>query len=298
MPSSGRRQIVSTYSTIARQRGHSRGSIRPSRSSADGHDRGDLAVHVELELLGRRVADPDRPRALVARQVRQLELDQAPLAADAVHDLDRGGIAGPDAQQVVAVRHRLVRVAGVEQRLQREHRVAQPGVAVVPVAHAADLLRQRRRRRRDHRAGLLGGHRLERDQRREHLVAVVALVAAATAPLAPPRLRPRERRVGVLDRRRLLVGEMPGQRQALAAARGDDELGTHRAILDRQRQRRAQPERVRSRGRHDPVGRGIHPWRDRAVVRAQREIHAHRHSAAQALDDPHHARRAARRAAA
>src|SRR5947207_2548834 len=38
--------------------------------------------------------------------------------------------------------------------------------------------------------------------------AELSLIAAL-----PPRLRARERRVGVLDRRRLVVGEMPGERE-------------------------------------------------------------------------------------
>ena len=126
---------------------------------------GDLAVDVELELLGRRVADPDRLGALVAGKLRELELGQAPLAADPVHDLDLRRVAGADAQQEVAEGQRLVRVVRGEQRLERQHRVAQPAVPVVPVAHAADVLRQRRRRRRDHRAGRLRGHGLEHDQR-------------------------------------------------------------------------------------------------------------------------------------
>ena len=202
------------------------------RLGADEHHRGDLAVDVELELLGRGVADPDRLGALVAGKVVQLELGQAPLAADAVHDLDRRRVAGADAQQEVAEGQRLLGVSRREQRLQREHRVAQPAVAVVPVAHAADVLRQRRRRRRDHRSGRLGRHGLEHDQRGQHLVAILALVAAAPTPLSPPRLRAGQRRVGVLDRRRLLVGEVPGQREPLARALDSDELGAHGAVLD------------------------------------------------------------------
>jgi hypothetical protein len=65
---------------------------------ADGRDGEGLAEDVELELLGGRVPDPDRLRALVAGQLGQLELGQAPLAADPVHDLDLGRVAGPDAQ--------------------------------------------------------------------------------------------------------------------------------------------------------------------------------------------------------
>ena len=48
------------------------------------------------------------------------------------------------------------------QRLERERRVADPGVAVVPVALAARRLRERRRERRDGRAGRHVGEALDR----------------------------------------------------------------------------------------------------------------------------------------
>ena len=47
----------------------------------------DLAVHVELELRRRGVADPHRRGALVAGQPVELELGEPPLAGRAVHDL-------------------------------------------------------------------------------------------------------------------------------------------------------------------------------------------------------------------
>ena len=62
----------------------------------------DLAVDVELELLGGGVADAHRPRALVAGQPVDLPLGQPPLARDAVHDLQLVGIAGGGPQQPVA----------------------------------------------------------------------------------------------------------------------------------------------------------------------------------------------------
>ncbi len=48
----------------------------------------DLAVDVELALVGRAVADADRLRALVAGEPGKLELGESPLARDAVHDLE------------------------------------------------------------------------------------------------------------------------------------------------------------------------------------------------------------------
>src|SRR3954471_12276445 len=102
----------------------------------------DLAVDVELELFGRCIADPDRLGALVAGKVTQFELREPTLPADPVHDLDLGRVARTDPQEEVAEAQRLVGIAGAEQRLEREHRVSQPAVAVVPVAYAPDVLRQ------------------------------------------------------------------------------------------------------------------------------------------------------------
>ena len=124
-----------------------------------------LAEDVELQLAVGGIADAHRLRALVARQPRQIDLRQPPLAGQAVHDLDLRGRAGGGAQQPVAPGAGLVVVAGVHQRQQRQRRVAQPAEAVVPVARPADLLRQRRRRRGDDAAGRRVGQRLQRDQR-------------------------------------------------------------------------------------------------------------------------------------
>ncbi len=127
-----------------------------------------LAVDVELELLARRVADPHRARALVAGEPRQLVLRQPPLAGDAVHDLDVGRIARDRPQQPASPGDRLLVVVALEEGEQRERRVAQPAVAVVPVAHRADPLGQRGRRRRDDAARRLVGERLEHDERATH----------------------------------------------------------------------------------------------------------------------------------
>src|SRR3954471_8039483 len=56
---------------------------------------------------------------------------------------------------------RLVAAASDVERVQRQARVADPRVAVVPVALAADRLRKRRRRRRDDRARRPVGQPLE-----------------------------------------------------------------------------------------------------------------------------------------
>src|ERR1700722_8801591 len=53
-----------------------------------------LAVDVKLALVDRRVADPDRRRALVAWQPAGLPLGEPPFTRDPVHDLDVPRIPG------------------------------------------------------------------------------------------------------------------------------------------------------------------------------------------------------------
>jgi hypothetical protein len=72
---------------------------------------GDLAEHVELELVGGGVADPHRRRALVAGQPARLPLHEMPLAGRAVDDLHVLRVADNGAQQPVAPGERLLRVA-------------------------------------------------------------------------------------------------------------------------------------------------------------------------------------------
>ena len=52
----------------------------------DGVD--ELAVHIELELIGSGVADAHRRGALVAGQPRHFPFDQLPFAGQAIHDLE------------------------------------------------------------------------------------------------------------------------------------------------------------------------------------------------------------------
>ena len=92
------------------------------------------------------------------------------LAADAEHDLQP--VSGPteDAAAVAMKAKKslgLVRAGGDPERLHGEARVADPGVAVVPVALSPDALGQRGRRCGDDRAAGLEGQTLE------HAAAVV-----------------------------------------------------------------------------------------------------------------------------
>ena len=149
----------------------------------------DLAVDVELDLLGGGVADPDRassPRSPGASSASYSV--EPPLAGHAVHDLEVGRGAGGCAEQPLPPPPRLVQVAGVDQRDEGERRVAQPAVAVVPVARAADPLGEGGRRRGDDPAGRLVDQALQHAQRRAHGLGPVPVVGAAAGPLVPERL--------------------------------------------------------------------------------------------------------------
>src|SRR6266511_1032515 len=87
-----------------------------------------FAVDVDLGLVPGAVADPHRAAVPPAGQVRQGAFGQVVFAADPEHDLQGGGLVG---------------TGGDPERFHGEARVADPGVAVVPVAFAADALGQR-----------------------------------------------------------------------------------------------------------------------------------------------------------
>ena len=104
--------------------------------------RQDLAVDVELKLPRGGVADTHRFRAFVSGQPVELELGEAARASDVVHDLHVGGIAGHGPQQPVAKGARLVDVPADHEGVEGQAGVTQPAEAIVPVANAADRLRQ------------------------------------------------------------------------------------------------------------------------------------------------------------
>ena len=117
----------------------------------------DLAVDVELHLTVRGVADAHGLRVLISRQPRDMPLAQETLPAQAVHDLNLVGAAGSGAQQPVPPFFGLLVIAGVHQREKGERGVAEPAVAIVPVANSADELGERHGRRGDDAAcGTIG----------------------------------------------------------------------------------------------------------------------------------------------
>jgi hypothetical protein len=116
-----------------------------------------LAVDVKLALLPRAVSDPDRTAAAPTRQMRQVALRQVTFPADAEHDLQlrvvlklRGTRIGEEEEELA----RLVRTGRHPQGLHRQAGVAHAGVAIVPVALAADFFWQRSGRGSHHGTSL------------------------------------------------------------------------------------------------------------------------------------------------
>ncbi len=125
----------------------------------------DRPVDVVLALVVGAVADPHRPRVVVAAQVVERLLGQVALAADAVHDLQRAVLVAVEVDDEL---HEVVGLPVEPERVERvegERGVAHPGVAVVPVALATRRLGQRCRQRRDQRAGRRVGEALQRQRR-------------------------------------------------------------------------------------------------------------------------------------
>src|SRR5712671_4766898 len=109
----------------------------------------DLAIHVELCLLHRGIADPHRPRAFVPGQPWHLPLRQPALAAEPIHDLQLVRAARDGAQQPIPPCAGLVIKSRMHQSQQGEGGIAQPAIAIIPIPRAADLLRERGGGRRD-----------------------------------------------------------------------------------------------------------------------------------------------------
>ena len=129
-----------------------------------GHRVSDLAVNVELELLGRGVADTHGTGVQEAAQPRDLPFRQAPLTSQPIHDLHLGGIAGDTAQKPLAPGRCLLVVTQFHEGLKRHRGVTQPAEPVVPVPRPARVFGQGCRRSGDDASGRHVGQSLERDQ--------------------------------------------------------------------------------------------------------------------------------------
>ena len=176
------------------------------------------------------------------------------------------------------------------QRLQRERRVAHPGVAVVPVALAARRLRQRGRERGDRRAGRHVGEALDRERRA--LDRVAPAVVGDARPAEPARARSaivaRDPRLGLVDVAGR--GELLGPRErAVALARPPSSTCRARTRSPSMPSARSvlQPDRLARAGRvggvpaavdERPLGRRRGRSRRRARRRARSRRCPSRHS--------------------
>ena len=158
------------------------------------------AVDVVLALVEGAVADPHRARAGVAGEVIARGLGQIAPPVDPVHDLQRPVLVGLEVGDELHELLGLPVEVQVVQRLQREGRVAQPGVAVVPVALTAGRLRQRGRERRHRGAGRHVRQALDRQRRAlDRIAPAVVGDAGAAQPAAPEAGGRGQALVGLID---------------------------------------------------------------------------------------------------
>jgi hypothetical protein len=191
------------------------------------------AEHVVLALVESAVPDPDRPCAGVSREVVERRFGEVPPPVDPVHDLHRAVFGridvGDEFHELVGLP---VEVEPVE-RLQREGRVAHPGVAVVPVALPARGLGQRRRQRGHGRSGRHIGQPLDRERRPlNRLAEAVVGDPGATEPVAPEARSGRDSRIRLLDILGSLEPFCPGEGAVRTVAGCERMASPHMVALD------------------------------------------------------------------
>ena len=142
-------------------------------------------MHVQLQLLRRAVAGADRLAAGMARQMLPNPFWQERLAVDRVHDVRGLAVAQAAMGEEVGKAVGLARIAEHAQRVEGEAGVAQPAVAVVPVARPADLLGQRGGGGGHHRAGRRIGKQLQREGAAGDGIGIWAAIAVVPDPLLP-----------------------------------------------------------------------------------------------------------------
>ncbi len=179
----------------------------------------------------------------------------------------------------------LVVVAGIDQRHERERGVAHPAVAVVPVARAAQLLRQGGGGCRDHAAGRCVGECLQRDQRAPDGLGPFARFAAGGGPAGPEALGVGQCRRDLERRWRRQVRGRVGHGEVDGLAGRDLEFGHGVQVLTAKRHGGAQADPVGAgHGLQRAVGIATHPGDDGAVIEAEDQLHAHPHPPALAHD--------------
>ena len=151
-----------------------------------GRAQHDVAVHVVLKMLGRLVAHAHRAHAPVACQLGHKTLGQVFLQPNAIQRLDVA-VAAFDhhvAQPAQVVLHR-AHLGDAVERAHHKKRIAQPAVAVVPVAAAVGGFGDAGRHGGHDGAGFFVQRQLERDGCADHRVLPLQRNGQRAAPAAP-----------------------------------------------------------------------------------------------------------------
>ncbi len=160
------------------------------RELVDGQD--EFAVDTELKLVGRPVADAHGRRVPIAFEMVEFLFLVGRAVLETVDRLEVGRLDRvAEFEEPVEVVHRLLGVAEVPERPHGKGPVAYPVVPVVPVAHPADHLRERGRRRGGNPTSVLIGEQFEHEVRTHHHVVgvvgkrTVPVVGTGVCPVAP-----------------------------------------------------------------------------------------------------------------
>ena len=152
----------------------------------------DVAVEVGLALVVRTVAQAHRAAAGVALEMVERRFVEVAFTADAVHELEGLrtllDLFAQEAEESVA----FARVPECGERVEHEARIADPAVAVIPVALAPDRLRQRSGHRRDTGSFRRIRHHLECQGAALDQRPVRSRVPGEADPFAPVRVRDAE----------------------------------------------------------------------------------------------------------
>ena len=183
-----------------------------------------LPEDVELQLSGRGVADANRGCAVIAWQPRHVPFLQLSFARKAIHDLDLVRTAGHAALQPSPPRLGFLQIAGGHQGGQSERGVAHPAVAVVPIAVAPELLRQRRGGSGDDSAGGRIGQRFQGQQGALHRLSEATGVRALGGPVTPEHLGRQQSAAPVHRRRYRQMGRAVRKDEGHALSFDDVEL--------------------------------------------------------------------------
>ncbi len=250
-----------------------------------------LTEDVALSLPGSGVADPHRARPGIPGKMVELALRELSATVDGIHDLEVGRVAGDCAHEPVPPEPGLLDVPAGEERREGERGVPQPAVPVVPVALAAHVLGEARRRRGDDPSPQLVGEQPQHEERAGDGVGGRAIDAAVARPVLEDLGRDAQRPLDVDRLRHRRPRGHPGRRELepLTGAHGEGVAVV--AVLGAREPVPAQDEHVGAGDGPDDgsavlVGGARHPRQDRPVARAHDPLVSHRHLAVEPFDDP------------